>query len=259
MNNIRIVNTDVGKMMVNCNDQFVGGSLIHYGEYSAGEHHLFREAINKNMVVIEVGANIGASTLQIAKLAKEVIAFEPHPYNFHMLCGNIALNEVTNVECIRAAVGAAPGVVSFQDFDPDQPNSNFGAHEVQPAREDKKNLTRVVQLTTDCQFLKIDVEGYELDVLKGATEMIKRCQPFIFCENDRKDRADELIRYINEVLEYKCYWYVSNLYRPENFNNYGTDKTGGTSAFNMICLPRGLTFNQLPEALPGSLDKIMIG
>ena len=58
-----------------------------------------------NDIVFDVGAHMGFFTLKVAKHVKEVIAFEPDPYNLHYLLFNVKLNKLTNVRVFRLALG----------------------------------------------------------------------------------------------------------------------------------------------------------
>ena len=88
-----------------------------------------------------------------------------------------------------------------------------------------------------CQFMKIDVEGWEADVLRGAREMIERCRPIIYLENDRADQQPVLIGLLAE-LGYVQYWHVAPLFNPANFNGAADDVTGGACSLNMLCMPK---------------------
>src|SRR5256885_16943119 len=82
-----------GMMLYNINDQFQGRMLDKYGEYSEGEVDSFAQLLKPGMTVVEVGANIGSHTLAFAPLVGShgrVVAFEPHPGIFPMLCATLA-------------------------------------------------------------------------------------------------------------------------------------------------------------------------
>lgn len=253
-NNIKIVDTNVGRMMVNDLDQYVSKSLILYGQYAPAEEAIFKDAVRKHTIVVEVGANIGASTLQLAKLAKYVYAFEPVPYLYHMLCGNLALNEVQNVQALRIAGGEVAGTSYLPDIDYNN-STNLGCYGL--VEEQSERTVNVMPILLDCGFLKIDVEGYELQVLKGATPMIKRCMPIMLIENDRPQNHDELIGYINK-LGYKAYWHCFSLYSPHNFNNNTNDAFGEVGAINVICVDKNISVPGQKEAKVGETwDKVV--
>src|SRR5262249_4245673 len=110
----RLTRTRQGLMLYNRNDQYIGRSIDMYGEFSAGEADLLKQAIKPGWTVVEAGANIGAHTLAMAKQAGTrgvVHAIEPQRIVFQTLCANLALNSVANVYCHHAAVGETAGTI----------------------------------------------------------------------------------------------------------------------------------------------------
>jgi hypothetical protein len=94
-----------GPMLFNKFDVYVGGSLQKYGEFSVGEQDLFHAILQRGELVVEVGANIGAHTIELARLVGpegEVHAFEPQRIVFQTLCANLALNQLTNVNASQS-------------------------------------------------------------------------------------------------------------------------------------------------------------
>lgn len=232
--------------MVHKLDKYVGRSFLEYGEFSEGEVEVFRQIINKNHVVIDVGANIGAHTVVFAGLAKEVYAFEPQRHIFNILCGNVALNELHNVHCYNLACGDG-SEVPYQDVEMSQLN-NMGASSLLTIEGPAKTIP-TLRLDIPCHFIKIDVEGMELMVLQGAEPMIRECQPIIYLENDRPDKSGELIRYI-QSLGYKCYWHGSALYNEDNYYRNKDNVFPNVGSINMLCVPSTAAIRGLEEADP---------
>src|SRR4029077_19152386 len=93
-----------------------------------GEQELFQRVVHPGDLVVEVGANIGAHTVELARLVGsdgEVHAFEPQRIVFQTLCANVALNQLTNVRTLQAAVGAQCGTLLVPAIDP-ATRANFG-------------------------------------------------------------------------------------------------------------------------------------
>lgn len=228
-----------GQMLYNKNDMYIGRSLDLYGEYCEGEVELFRQIVRPGQVVVEAGANIGTHTVFLAQQCGPtggVIAFEPQRVVFQTLCANLALNSVTNTICLQQALGAEPGtiLVPMLNFLREE---NFGGlalgsyHEGEPVPVvtlDGLNIER-------CHFIKVDVEGMELQVLQGGAGLIQRTLPALYVENDRKDKSAELVRYLDR-LEYNMYWHITTYFNPNNFFRNSENVFGQTVAFNMLCL-----------------------
>lgn len=232
-----------GMMLYNIHDIYIGRSLENYGEFSEGEADLFRQLIRPGYVIVEVGANIGAHTLPLAQLAGPggtVLAFEPQRIVYQTLCANLALNSITNVRCFNAAVGRAAGqiVVPVLDYSRD---SNFGGLEL-GSHTDGETVPVVAIDGLDlprCDFLKIDVEGMEQEVLEGAVRSIALHSPILYVENDREQKAAALIRFI-DGLGYNMYWHTPPLFNPANYSGSPANIFGNIVSLNMLCLPRTL-------------------
>jgi FkbM family methyltransferase len=131
-----------------------------------------------------VGANIGTTVIPAARkiTAGRVIAFEPHPRIFAYLQENLQLNGITHVEARNSAVGSRPGWIGFTDKradDQNHPTDDSGAIQVPVEALDQvtTNIDRI-------SLIKIDVEGYEKQVLDGASQTLLKtdCVYFELCE-----------------------------------------------------------------------------
>lgn len=227
-----------GQMLYNVNDRYLGRSLDLYGEFSEFEVALFRQLLRPGDTVLDIGANIGAHTVPIAQLvgpAGRVLAFEPQRIVFQTLCANVALNHLTNVWCRHAAVGAESGHIEVPWLDPTRPH-NFGGLALGNRKGERVPVVAVDELELrTCRLLKVDVEGMELRVLRGARQTIERLRPVLYVENDRFDRSEELIRFI-ESLGYESYWHRPPLYHPKNFAGNAENVFGKMVSRNMLCV-----------------------
>ncbi|MBW4694264.1 MAG: FkbM family methyltransferase [Lyngbya sp. HA4199-MV5] len=233
-----------GTFLYNRNDLYIGRSLELYGEWSEGEVSLFQPLIQPGDVVVEVGANIGTHTVFFAKAvgAKgRVLAIEPQRIVFQTLCANLALNSITNVHTYAIALGEAPGFAQIPALDYHQLN-NYGGVSLSQNASGEQAAGETVQIATldsfaltQCRLLKIDVEGMELAVLKGATEMLQRCQPILYLENDRQDKSTALIQHL-VALGYELYWHCPPIYNADNFLHNPQNVFGNTISVNMLGL-----------------------
>ena len=121
---------------------------------------------------VDVGANIGALTIVGSKLVGprgRVFSLEPHPRTIKYLRGNLRFNRAGNVEVIHAAAGEKEGDILLTDKRADDQNSISTAGVNVPLR----TLDSVLP-DMRVRLLKIDVEGFELIVLKGATRILQQ-------------------------------------------------------------------------------------
>jgi FkbM family methyltransferase len=236
-----------GMMLYNVNDIYCGNMLDLYGEFSEGETDLFGQVLQPGMTVVEAGANMGAHTVAIAQAvgpAGRVLAFEPQRSMFQVLCANLALNRLEQVEPHWAAVGSAPGEILVPRLDTNAAN-NFGALSMAEghAAGDKVRLVTLDSFDLPAlHLLKIDVEGMEAEVLRGARASIARHGPVIYTENDRAERSAELIALLEE-MDYRLYWHTPPYVREPNFLGRPDDRFRGIVSVNMLCVPRRLGLN----------------
>ncbi|MGA9997366.1 MAG: FkbM family methyltransferase [Pyrinomonadaceae bacterium] len=159
-------------------------------EYESDVWHTLMAEVKSGDVVADVGTFIGLYTIALAKRvapAGKVIAFEPHPINFADLKEHVRLNSLAEiVEPIEAAVGASNCQVSFQLNSCESHIASKG----DGVAPDDMVVAECVTLDSvfagkRCDLIKIDVEGYEEQVLQGASALLDdkaRCPRAIFIE-----------------------------------------------------------------------------
>lgn len=232
-----------GAMLYPPHDQYVGRSLDLYGEFSEIEAQVFDRFLSPGQVVVEVGANIGAHTVHLAKLVGAngtVIAFEPQRVMFYLLCANLALNEQFQVRAYRAAAGSAGGSINVPRLD-HRAAVNFGGVSLLGSTTGEV----VPRIMVDgfplpsLRLLKIDVEGMEREVLLGARQTIARHRPILYVENDRRENSAGVIGLIQE-LGYDLYWDLPPLFNPDNFVGCRDNAFPRIVSINLLCFPKEL-------------------
>jgi len=141
----------------------------------------FEDMLNyENQIVIDVGAAIGSTVRLFSKKAIKVYAFEPQSSNFKHLETVIKLEMINNAIPINSAVSDKTGTTTFYN------RESHGIHSLGKHNKGSIGLKSVVKVTTlddFCQnnlpseeiaLLKIDVEGFEYDVLKGAIDLLSK-------------------------------------------------------------------------------------
>lgn len=230
-------------MLYNQNDMYIGRSLDLYGEYSEAEVDLFTRIVSHDDTVVDIGANIGCHTIVFGRIAKYVVAVEPQRLPYYYLCANVALAELVNVLCLNNAVGSAPGVIAVPELDPDV-WSNFGGLDLTEPWQEMTLDVRMVPVICiddlhlpDCSFIKIDVEGMELDVLRGAANTIQQHQPILYLENDRLDKQAKLLAHVKS-LGYEIWEHRPSLYNPSNYFGNRMNVFGEIVSVNIFCRPK---------------------
>ena len=230
-------------MLTLSGDTFVGRSLIVYGEYCRDEAVALERMIKPGHTVVEVGANLGSHSVAMARACAPGLfyAFEPQPRVFQILCANLAMNDIGNARAYPEASGAKAGWAQLPIIDYGQA-SNFGGVHLRAAEtsggEYAVRVTPIDDLNlAACHLIKVDVEGWEADVLLGAARTIATYRPILYVENDRPDRQGALIDLIDS-MGYRQFWHTPRLYSPDNYNGVEHNIFGPVVSLNMFCLPR---------------------
>lgn len=236
-----------GLFMYNLNDLFVGRGMDIYGEWCEAELACLGQILKSDDVVIDVGANIGTHTIFFSKIVAAggmVYAFEPQRIIFEFLCANLALNGLMNVIPMQAGAGDLLGEIIIPVLDPSV-TQNFAALNIEG--HSVGNPVKVLPLDAlelkRCNLIKIDVEGMELKVLRGAEKTIRTCKPFLFVENNTREGAPELVQALFD-LGYNCWWHIAPYYNPNNFfHNKENCWAHLVPESNMICVPKEISLN----------------
>lgn len=187
-----------GPMLVNRNDIHIARAIRARGGGEAVEElALLRQFIREGDTVLDIGANVGTHTVpfcQAVGRSGRVYAFEPQRVIYQVMVANVALNSALNGYCLQAAVGAKPGRLKVPGVAYDHPG-NFGLVSFAWRRTEGLPMAggdtgeEVEVVTVDglglsaCQLIKIDVEGMEPAVLRGARRTIAAHRPIIYMES----------------------------------------------------------------------------
>lgn len=236
-----------GIFVYNRLDQYVGRSLDTYGEFSNQEFEIMKDFASG--LVLDVGANIGALTVPLARVAKHVIAIEPQPWVADVLTANIAINCLRNVDVIRGALSDTNCLVQMPNVPPDK-TGNFGGIGLHGAPADAKiegsinvpayafdGFWEEQKAPDNCTLIKMDVEGHELPALKGMEKFLKRERPVLYVENDRKEKSADLMKYISG-LDYDLFWHTPKLYERRNYFDSTDNVFGNIVSINLFCVPK---------------------
>ncbi len=148
--------------------------------------------IPKEAVTVDIGANLGLYTRELSRCSKRVHAFEPSRAMAallrrtsapNVLIHEVALSDRHGVSALNMPVNGGDPVYSLASLEP--PSSDDHRASTQELVEVAR-LDRTVR--DDVAFVKVDVEGHELEVLKGATGVIERSKPIFLVEAEERHR-----------------------------------------------------------------------
>lgn len=175
-------------------DKGIERSIFNRGVYEEGTLWCFKKILKKNYTVIDAGANIGLTSIFAGKLIGEngsVYAFEPMPKTYDILCYNIKLNKLKNINAINCGLSDFEGNAKIFD----NLHINRGAASL---FSDKKENGIVVKINTldtkveeykipDIDFMKIDIEGSEYPMLKGCQNIFRSNKKPMICLEFSRD------------------------------------------------------------------------
>jgi FkbM family methyltransferase len=230
---IQLIHGRYGPCYVFTTDEYLSKSVINYGEYNKDEcEHIVTLANEKKGLVLDIGANIGNISQALISAGHEVIAFEPQPEVFELLKLNCPSATVHNV-----ALGATSAIMQIPKIDYSK-KGNFGGVSM------GSGMGLVVEIRTldsynfhNVSLIKIDVEGFEEQVLLGARETIAASKPIIYLEADRVEK----LAVLDDILQEMGYSHVSHnppLFNPDNlFKNVNNVWDKNYASMNWECRP----------------------
>lgn len=222
-------------------DQYVSKCLQVQGQYMEHELENLYKLCDENSTVMDIGANLGAFTVPLAKRCKTVIAFEPQRLVYQALVANCVLNDITNVLAFNAAVISPtdkrkyimpdmyidnnPGSMFLVDAKTQRAVDGTRGYNYDIMREQGGFVSPVTTMTLamftpvwdTIDLIKIDVEGHEFEVLRSIHKANKTTghKPYLWVETDKNATV------IHDMLDHMGYEHEMGQWRvweDDNFN-----------------------------------------
>jgi len=179
-------------------------NLLRDNPHERGEVKFLESIVEEGMHAIDIGANIGITTVAIAKRIRRggrLYSFEPLPQYFDILNRNISSNRLENVEAYELAVTDQVGRVNFY-----QKELSSGIVFEEKAEKSEVPTTTVDKFVNEkkigrINLIHMDCEGSELLVLKGAEETLSKNKVKIFCEIHH-DFLKQLGQSVEDIVQY---------------------------------------------------------
>ena len=170
------------KWILNPGD-FVQSSFYWTGEFETWDEYHLARVLPRNSVVFDVGANFGYYSLTLAHAAHaRVFAFEPNPRTFSRLKTHISLNGLeSSITAVAAGLSDTPRS-GYLDTVAGNSGADFLSDHGEAIELDTLDHYCEVNKIARMDLIKIDVEGHETHVLKGAQRMLEACRPAVMIE-----------------------------------------------------------------------------
>lgn len=183
------------RIFINSKEHLIEGDPIYLGGVNENFDPItidfFKSFCQKNFRVLDLGANIGLTTIALANLCKKgkIVAIEPIPDTFNLLKKNILQSGVTNVKEYDFAVGNKEGTSIMQglhsflagSFIADSYSASSQEFTVKVPIRTLDNVFDLFEMDR-LDFIKIDIEGYELFALEGAKKILNQFNPIVYLE-----------------------------------------------------------------------------
>jgi FkbM family methyltransferase len=210
--------------VINGASDLITVSLNNYGEWAYAENLVAGTLVDQGIVLWDVGAHLGTFALGVAKIAQlgSVVAIEANQELAESLQANLARNINVPFERVLAGVSARSGFGVIQSVDP----SNRGAARFVLSAENEPTDVSAIPAKTlkelrlsygDYDFLKLDIEGMEVDAIQGDVEFIQRHKPVIWAECN-EDRKSLVLLELMLSLGYSLRYVAFPAIRSDNFH-----------------------------------------
>lgn len=223
------------RMVITSADDAIDYNLYTRGTYEAGTLHIINSCLREGDVFIDVGANIGLMSLVGSMRVGQngaVYAFEPEPATFTLLQHNISINQLQNIHAVNLGLSSARGVeVIYQSRSDNRGMASFIANGFQATRGTEVAVCTLDEFLAEneidsVRMIKIDVEGWESEVMKGASSLIRKSNAPILCieYNNRLPSHRNTYELIMSSNSYQAFmlphgnWHVSRLVPVTSIN-----------------------------------------
>ncbi|ENO8808635.1 FkbM family methyltransferase [Photobacterium damselae subsp. damselae] len=220
----KIVNSEFGHFTVIKNDSVVSKSMELYGEWAKNELCEISKFIKDTDTVLDVGAFIGTHTIYFSSLVcnGKVISFEARKDIYDVL--KINSDKLSNVTVINSGIGKNNYKIEIEHKSLNG-SDNFGGLDLKPIDKLEHKEVEIISINKldsydleKVDFIKVDVEGMEYDVLLGAENIINKNRPVIFLELNDVEHGSNLLSWAKNN-NYNVYGISTLAYNKNNFNN----------------------------------------
>jgi FkbM family methyltransferase len=232
--------------------------VMFQGEACPVEADYLCSLLKPGDTVIDVGASVGSFAMAFASAvapAGKVFAIEPQGLPYQCLVANTVINSLSHIIFpFQVAAGEAPGQIDVPILNPH--SADHGGCSLIDKTDAAKIPTPLITIDSmqipGCHLMKVDVEGMEPRVLKGAYQTIAKFRPILWVEHLnyvdwRPDTKDALLE-IFEEHDYEARKIQTPSYSPANMRRQKVNPFGeGVGDQNILAIPRGQPFPEFAK------------
>jgi len=217
------------KMLLNLRDEGISKELVFNDIREVGATNYMYRVVNKDDIVLDIGANIGYYALMEAKLVGEngkIYAIEPVPQNFELLKRNISINGYKNIKVFNFAIGDKNGTEKLYLSNKSNWHSIIAFDEQGSGKAIDVTIITIDTFLKDKQYpslIRMDVEGYEDKIIRGMMETLKKDRPLkLFIEiHPHIMKRDDVVFLFNILKLYK--FEITMIAKRSKCYNYNID------------------------------------
>lgn len=212
-------------VLLDLNNGLVDRVIYYYGFFEKNLFEHIKKELYPHKTFVDIGANIGFLSLVLSRYAKQVYSFEPIPSLFEQFEKSIQLNGFSNIRLYNIACGDVTEQTHIRIC-----KENMGGSSILNFNQDQDELVPIQVDLLDNQLsdiqidvIKIDVEGYEYQVLKGAERTLKKCTPTLFLEYSPNLYPDGVALKLYKFLKnvgYNNFFHIEEGKYLENFEDF---------------------------------------
>lgn len=237
---ICMVQARYGVFFIPDEDDLIANSIREYGEWAQQEINILGAFIGPGDNVVDAGAYIGTHARAFSALVGgvgQVYAFEPDPTTFTILQQNAGVAAQSNIQLFNIGLGGIKAEVSLQIV---EASHNRASASVIPAADAQSILITVQPLDElalpKVDFMKVDVEGMELQLLQGAEHTIRRHSPIIFLEVNSLHGSQGFLEWAAKH-DYFAYGVNVAAFNEQNYLQSSTNTFGQAREVGMLLVP----------------------
>ncbi len=196
--------------------------VYYFGAYAPEELRLIRDVLAEapTSTMLDVGGNCGHHAMYASRHCSQVVTFEPLPRMYEQIVEKISTNKIPNIRLCKFGLGASNEFLNF--YPPADNHTGLGSFQLPTGAEPiqlevrKGDEAVLSENLSNISFIKIDVEGFECEALRGLAETTAQMRPIMFIEWSPSSQSGLNGQAFSQLFpeNYSCYAFEDGSYIP---------------------------------------------